>query len=830
MYKLMYVGGLALILILMVISCQNDTPTSPQPQFDVYVQIDTVGAIIALEDEIQAVAIELFISDDSGEPVSGIPFQIWVESGPGATAYRQTESDPEGIVQVLYYLTVPFGDTTAVIKAVAGTDTTETSISVIGLASPASIEISGPAEILPNYNESTEATLSARLLDRRGSPLSGHDVLFALISGQAEVGGLVQTDLSGNATTTVTVDGYWSGDLILVATVVAQDQEQLREQMLSHIKIEADRNLVDRFLHGFAPLIDSEPLMDQITIPVRVQTTNPTSVTIDISGGNPNYWVGLDDSNYMVIAELRDANNDPVAGVDVTLLHSLGDDVAPSTTNRHGIAMFRYTPLMAGVEELTVSVEGSEIAQEGLTFPVFSGSITFTHEVEWDTTNHPTREFVLYGHMSDEIGRGIPNERIGIRSTLGRLFPYYLNTDMGGNYEVEFHSTGEYGVAILTFQWREITAQTAVSLFPPLPAKIEFPELIRYSYPDDSTYNGTIRDRKQRVIRGVPTPVFLELINSGSFSNGSSIDTVMSSNGSFNVRVGGEGRGCINRLSDDSILRLTILPDSAGENGTTAYSHFIVEGDPAHIELRIHAIGSDVGGGTWQVIVEAIVTDRHGNPVRDNIPIEPYIMEESATIQPGFTGNGDDPVPGVAFSQMTYNSNNTFDTIRVSAFVLNMNRDTISTQEDFILPLQEGVLELNIDPQHWMVEEDDDTVTVRVWAILNDGHNILINNAPIEFTANRGHFYYDRGGIGRPHLVPFGDGPVIRFTGPENDGVTNEERIQDDDPRGHAVVWWRGTYDMWDPWPEQTIQFQADIEGYEDVSSDPAFLFITRRP
>ncbi len=822
MYRSKYVGWLPLFALLLILSCEDNPPTAPLP-FDVYVQIDSFTAIIAQEDALHAVAFELLLTNDVGDPVSGAGFNVWVESGPGETAFQQSESDPDGIVRALYYLTVPFGDTTAIIKATAGSDTASTSINITGLPAPFSLDLTGPDAFYPNYGESASDLIRAIVLDRRSNPVVGQELLFSLISGQATINGETRTDTFGVVENQVTVDGYWSGDLIIAASVVAERSETLRERILSQIKIEADRNLVDRFLHGFAPSIDSESLIDRITIPVRVMRNAAASATVEITGGNPNYWVS---SDYTVIAELRDANDEPVAGVDVTLVHSLGDTVVPVVTNLNGIALFSYTPIRFGDEELAVSVDGNDIAQEGTTFPVFSdSSITFITESELDTTNHQTREHIFRGRMTDGEGRGIPGELIGLSVSLGWLDPGYVLTDPNGYYRTEFHTRENSGIVTLVFQWRDLTAQTRISLHPHPPHRIEFPPLINYQMPNDTLFSGRILDCKGRRIE-VPTQVALELLNSGSFSNGTSSDTVLSSRGSFNVRIGGDGNGCISRLSDDTILKMTVLDAEGNESNVTAYSHFIVEGNPAHIELRMNPLGDDVGGGTWQVIVQALVTDRHGDPVPDGI----LVYFNGLDFDSSYTGNSG--TPGVASIPLIYNSNNTFDSLAVEAFVRNADGDLLDAYLDCVLPLQEGTLELHVDPANYMFEhEEDDTADVRVWAILTDGHQILINNAPIVFSVNRGRFWYDNRAGDNVEFRMYEPGPVRRHTGPLNDGRTEEERQNDDDERGHAVVWWRANYlDVWDPFWEVTIQVQAQVEGYEDVAADPAFIFYTIRP
>lgn len=251
----------------------------------------------------------------------------------------------------------------------------------------------------------------------------------------------------------------------------------------------------------------------------------------------------------------------------------------------------------------------------------------------------------------------------------------------------------------------------------------------------------------------------------------------------------------------------------------------VVAGPPYQIDIDVNDDGQDAGGGAWVVEVSARVWDIHRNPVANNIPVVFTVDPEIANISPGHTGNQGrigNPTPGLAYADMVYNSVNTFDPITIMAEVQTVGGQ-ITGQREHTLPLQDGVLTLNVDPQNWMFDRNrpNDLCNIRVWAILVDGHQILINGAPILFTSNRGRFWwYD---FQARRYVEFYPEPARKITGLVD--ARNNER------RGHATVWLRGIMDDFflDPFTlEVTVQINAVVEGYQDVQADPAFVYMTR--
>lgn len=249
----------------------------------------------------------------------------------------------------------------------------------------------------------------------------------------------------------------------------------------------------------------------------------------------------------------------------------------------------------------------------------------------------------------------------------------------------------------------------------------------------------------------------------------------------------------------------------------------VVAGPPFQLDIDVNDDGQDAGGGAWVVEVSARVWDIHRNPVADRIPVVFTVNPEIATIDPGFTGNvgiAGAPTPGLAFSNMVYNSLNTFDLIEISAEV-QTPEGIISGAREHELPMQEGNLELNVDPGNWMFEEGNEEARIRCWVVLKDGHEILINHGPILFTSNRARFSWYN--FRRNDYEEFYPDPARKLT-----GIFDQENVEE---RGQATVYLIAEEpDIFlDPFTlEVTVQINASVEGYDDVSADPAFIFFTR--
>lgn len=252
----------------------------------------------------------------------------------------------------------------------------------------------------------------------------------------------------------------------------------------------------------------------------------------------------------------------------------------------------------------------------------------------------------------------------------------------------------------------------------------------------------------------------------------------------------------------------------------------VVSGPPHQLDIDLNDNGIDALGGAWKVEVSARVFDIHRNPVADNIPVVFTIEPDIASITPGYTGNesaAGTSEPGLAYADLIYQSSVTFSSITISADVATP-QGSISGAKNHVLPLQEGEIDLHFDPANWLFSRSrpDEMCNIQIWVVLKDGHQSLINNAPVLFTVDRGRlWWYDE--QSRQYL-DFYPNEVRKVTG-LNDQHHSEES-------GQATVYLRGIMDEFflDALsPSETVQVNASVEGYNEVAADPGYIFLNRR-
>jgi len=461
-------------------------------------------------------------------------------------------------------------------------------------------------------------------------------------------------------------------------------------------------------------------------------------------------------------------------------------------------------------------------------------------------TNDPGMFSAITATVTDTAGNPVrQGELVTFSTDKGDVTPSAL-TDTLGRAMARLTAGVESGVAVVTGTVTlagggTITATATVTFIAGLPNVIELsadPLQIAVAGTggiSTSTLRATVRDANGNPVERATTVVF-QLLNNPDWplgcnlNNRGAIDSARTANGlavvSLNSgeQIGGKlVRAYTWRDPDSSSAGLDGIP----RNDTVSVvlsTVAVVAGPPFQLDIDVNDDGDDAGGGTWQIPVSARVWDVHRNPVADRIPVVFTVDPQIATIDPGFTGNdiGQGVTIGIAYSWLRYHSVNTFDPITISAEVQAPD-GLITGERAHSLPLQDGVLSLQLDPQNWMFDRQrpNDTCLVRVWAILTDGHQITINNAPILFRTDRARYYWKNLRL-NGRYIPFFPEVARRFT-----GLVNQEN---NEPRGTATVYLRGVMNDFyldDFTLEVTVHCEAAVEGY-DVAADPAFLFCTR--
>lgn len=455
-------------------------------------------------------------------------------------------------------------------------------------------------------------------------------------------------------------------------------------------------------------------------------------------------------------------------------------------------------------------------------------------------TNDPNAFSEITATVTDTVSNPVaPGTLVNFVSTLG-VIPASAVTDTLGQAKVRLTAGVNSGYAEVTATVQSpagpIEGRTTVQFVAGNPNSIELtadPLEIQVRGTggiESATLTATVRDPNGNLIGG-SVPVYFELIRQPPEPRGCNIndrgstDSALTANGIARATLnsGTQSGAVLIRAytwrDPDTRLNLVEVTNSTVQ---------VVAGPPDLLDIDVNDDGEDAGGGAWSVEVSARVYDFYRNPVANRIPVAFTVDPDIATIAPGHTGNeGRNGVPtaGLAYAEMIYNSNNTFDTLEITA-VVETEEGAREGQHTHTLPLQEGSLQLNVAPQNRMFDrnEPDDVATITCFVVLTDGHQILINNGPILFTSSRGGLWY-RDFQGRYHEYeePM---PAIKYTGwrpPRNPGYNEQD--------GQATVFLRGVMDDFflDPFTlEVTVQIDAGVVGYDDVTADPGFVFMTR--
>jgi len=460
-------------------------------------------------------------------------------------------------------------------------------------------------------------------------------------------------------------------------------------------------------------------------------------------------------------------------------------------------------------------------------------------------TNDPAAFSTITAFVTDTSGNPVrQGELVSFSTTKGDVMPSAL-TDTLGRAMSRLTAGVESGVAVITGSVTTptgtITGTATVTFVAGYPNVMEMssdPGQIAVAGTGQistATIRATVKDANGNVV-GVPAMVVFQLLNNPApplgcnINNHGDIDSARTANGTAVVSVNaGEQIGGV-------LIRAYTWRDpdegNAGVDGrprTDTVSVIlstlaVVSGPPFQLDIDVNDNGDDAGGGTWQMPVSARVWDVHRNPVADRVPVVFTVDPQIATIDPGATGNdiGQGITVGIAYSYLRYHSVNTFDPITISAEV-QVENGQISADRAHVLPLQDGVLSLTVDPQNWMFDRAraNDTCLIRCTAILTDGHQININGGPILFRTDRARYYWRNLRL-QGRYIPFFPELARRFT-----GLVNNENNEEN---GHATVYLRGVMDDFylDAFTlEVTVHCEANVEGY-DVAADPAFVFMTR--
>jgi hypothetical protein len=247
----------------------------------------------------------------------------------------------------------------------------------------------------------------------------------------------------------------------------------------------------------------------------------------------------------------------------------------------------------------------------------------------------------------------------------------------------------------------------------------------------------------------------------------------------------------------------------------------IVAGPPAHIDINFMSDPQDGGGDVWNLEVSALVEDSLGNEVPDGVSVSFLVIPDTlAEIQGGaVTGNENwngGTQPGVAFTTLSYHSDEIFEVVTVVAYTM-VGEDTISGSQEKRLPIDvNGTLELTVSPIAWnysTMPPPSDPAIMEMRAVLKDGHENHVDGGVILFQSPKGRAFRYSNGQGETWYA---------ITGPE--GFTTPPPPEQADSTGVATLWLRTTFAEAFPDPnalETTAQITAILQDYAGSITSP---------
>jgi len=654
-------------------------------------------------------------------------------------------------------------------------------------------------EIYADNDSLTFATLTAQLKDADGQGIGGVELRFSTTQGAVPAVGT--TDASG------------------VCYNVFND--------LGEPSLDEDGNPVPAIV-----TVKYEKMDLEVSKEIFILPRNPITI-VNLYVLSPRMTVG--DSILVSASCFQENGQRAPDGTEVHFYATLGhfsSDVVRTTGGTGRAESYFIAPTRTGTAILSayvINADGDTAWSNDFQMAILPGPPS-QFDVEWSRSSLVTGEYAdITVTVSDTFGNPVPGVLISFTSTLGSFNPNYTVTDTLGRGWLRFYAGSLAGFATITVMVNTpsgpIYDQTTIQIVAGSPASITLeadPPIIQVRETggrESSTLTATVRDQNGNLVT-TPVIVYFEFIrqpaepNGCNFNNHGQLDSAWTINGVARVAINS------GRLSGLVIIKAYTWRDL--ETRLDRIEAFliiqVVSGPPELMDIDVNNNGVDAGGGAWAVEVSARVYDFWRNPVADRIPVAFTVDPDIATINPAYTGNvnmAGDSLPGLAFTVLTYNSNNTFDTLTIRGLVENPNNE-VTGELLYTLPLQQGELQLNCDPTNWMFDrsppgEEGDLCLISVWAVVTDGHQRLINNAPVWFTTNRGTFWW-RDIRGRYNEYEPPD-PAIKYT-----------------EGGAATVYLRGTMDDFflDIFTlEVTVQINASLVGY-DVYAEPAFIYMTR--
>lgn len=344
----------------------------------------------------------------------------------------------------------------------------------------------------------------------------------------------------------------------------------------------------------------------------------------------------------------------------------------------------------------------------------------------------------IYDSLGNSVNAGIP---VNFSSTLGTLSPTSpVMTDQYGTARITLTPATQAGQALVTAIVDSVyTSTIGISILSGAAASIELsvpmssPQVRGTGGVDRTLVIASVKDVNGNAVQDGQWVYFSIIGNpncGGCFMSADSVQT-----------TAGEARVYFNSGTIPGPVNIQACTYMDTLYCVNASNISVVAGPPHSIILQPTDVGVDVDGVAWDIQIGALVGDLYNNPVRDSIAVyfelEPAIaLVVSDTV---ITGNGTHHA-GVAVATIRYPSDQTFQTVNVTAYTAEPNR--VSTTISYILPLQTPTITLNCQPSTWHFPADGTPwCLITCGVLVKDQHNRLINGAKVIYSVTRGRFW-----------------------------------------------------------------------------------------
>ena len=277
----------------------------------------------------------------------------------------------------------------------------------------------------------------------------------------------------------------------------------------------------------------------------------------------------------------------------------------------------------------------------------------------------------------------------------------------------------------------------------------------------------------------LPTEVYFRFAAGQPIPDGCRIGTdVTDENSDLAVTAyNGQARATVSSGSGSGTVYIEVSDDRNRANQfaiTATKSNIVINGGmPAYINIAIgdYNSGTNIGGGLWEVEVNASVTDQHGNPVSMGTAVwfslaaappdfdEPDWAVINAAAFIGNQNTEEDSTAGVAYTRLVYDGSFANHKLMIVA-----ECGSITETEEFQLPMNEP--QLTMYPQHGHVDfggphsTATDTISTFIICEVADQEGNYIQDVEISLWSDRGVFMYYVDGNGEmPYKVTGSNDP-----------------------------------------------------------------------